>query len=140
MGECGCGNAAFESAFRVRGQNPVLGIERYAGCRDCGTGPAVRVSVFDRKGATEWLVGLPSKDLIPDANGSNSGRGIGIMLWEPEDLIAAAGEIEAAEGTVGPEPNDYESVADWLSDYGHALVSRAMEIAHAREREEAPCD
>jgi hypothetical protein len=128
MGECGCGSREFDKAYQIGKTKTTLGVELVPGCRDCGYGPGVFLSLFDTPD-NEFLNGLKPKKVTPDEYGCNKGVGIGVPVFDIEDLQKAAAEIEKKES--GPAAG-YESFEEWLGEFGYHLVERAIELRRKR--------
>ena len=131
MGECGCGLADYERGFRIKGAKAIVSYQVFPGCHDCGYGPGVAISFFDRKG--EFLEDVPMETVTPDEYGSNRGGGYGRLLFDIEDLQEAAKELWK-DSTIGPEPNQYENLSDWLEDNGYELIREAINRYERRRK------
>lgn len=125
-GPCPCGDFSPDAAYRLL-DGTILVIEHYPGCRECGTAVGVNLSLFPSD-QNEWVVGMEIEPASVDEYGGNNGRGLQIDLLGVEDLIAALPVLEEEYGCgrVGPGPNDYETMADWLRDHGYRLLREAF--------------
>jgi hypothetical protein len=131
MCQCGCGDTNIERAYDLPG-GKVLGVQVYRGCDGCFNGPAVSIMLFDRKGAKEWVgQWVEHEKITPDENGGNDGLGIGVPLFEVEDLRKSAKRMAAQETL-----DEYGDIDDWLQDNGLELIQGAMEAFRLRRAEE----
>lgn len=131
MGACGCSSGNMEEAYRIGRHRATLGIDVTAGCPDCGYGPGVLLSIFDRPDS-EFLDGLEPKTYRPDEYGGERGPrlpGIPIPIFDIEDLQKAADLMEEKHGRAA----DWESVSEWLADAGYDLVGTAMNLCQQRQ-------
>ena len=123
MCQCGCGDTNVVQAFQLPDKN-VIGVQVYAGCSDCHTGPGVIAYLFTPKGAREWVPQWMKREPIEfDEYGGQGGQGISVGLFEIEDLQAAAKEMEVSE-SIAEWEGDF---GEWLSDEGLEWVQRAMQ-------------
>jgi len=120
MGECGCGATQIDEAYRIGRTKTVLAIQVYPGCSDCDYGPGVALMLFDSP-KNEWLEGVDVGHVVPDEYGANRGRGIGVPIFDNEDLITAAKELEEHDPVEG-----YGSIAEWLEEHGAELAQGAV--------------
>ncbi len=124
MCQCGCGEGPIEQAFELT-RRCVLGIKVYDGCAECFPGLAVDLSVFNSANV-EWLEHLKSQRKIDSSvkpneyGGTNPACGIPIPIIDVDSIRAQVVEMEADEVL-----EDYDSLADWLADYGLELLQGA---------------
>jgi hypothetical protein len=137
MGQCGCGDTAPERGYQIKGTRTVVAYQVFTGCRDCDYGPGVALSFYDSP-KVEWLDGVPLEKVQPDKYGANEGRGVGVGLFDMEDLRAEARALNANEASIGPGNDQYATLEDWLYDYGQRLISGAMRRYEKRVRRAAP--
>lgn len=135
MGQCGCGDMNLTAAYPVAGTDAVLGIDEYWGCRECGTPLGIVVLLFDPKGREEW-VEVSGLKLGPafeagEYGGGPAGELFGLTLpfVGQDDLVAAVREGEELKNV---RLEDYETLADLLSDWGLELLQEAF--AHRKRQ------
>lgn len=126
MGQCGCGDVPVENAFKLP-SGEVIGYFVYRGCDECFAGPAIDIFVYPNA-KSEWVRDAKIESYKPDEYGGNGGHGIPIALFEVRDLIEAAKKIGGTELS----KDGYESVEDWLSDYGLQMMQDAMRLFEKR--------
>lgn len=113
MGECGCGEITDYKAVAVG--DAVLVLEIYHGCRYCKEGIGVSLNAFTREGAKRFF-GEDFPELIPDEYGESM---IAVPLIEPKDLLVNKDALE--------DIKNYDTVEDWISDYGLDLIQSALQ-------------
>jgi len=121
MCECGCGATDIQAAYQIAGTQIVIGLQVYPGCEDCDYGPGVAILVFDSP-KNEWLAGVKIQRIKADEYGGNQGHGIGVPIFDPENLRAEAAALEEAD----PIAAGYESLGEWLDEYGVGLITGAV--------------
>ena len=120
MGSCGCGDINPISAFRVGGN--IMIIDEYNGCKDCGTPIGLTIHLFSPKEAMQYLdkpVSEVFKTLPPTSWDERSFGFVG-----RDELVAAAAEFEN-------DYRQYDSLSDFLSDFGLNLLQAAMKKREA---------
>lgn len=132
MGACGCSDFYADRAFRLR-DGAVLTYDLYHGCRECFEGIGVTISVFT--GKSPFVRDLKCEQLTANEYGGGDDCGVYLPIVEVEDLVFAAGALEA-EGGVGPNGEDYPSIAAWLEDRGLELLQAAIRRHRERKRPE----
>ncbi len=130
MGQCGCGEVLIENAYELP-SGEVVGYYVYRGCDECHAGPAVDIFIYPDK-KSEWVRDAKIEKYKPTEYGGNEGRGIPIAFFEVRDLIEAAKKIG---GTKFDATAGYESVEDWLEDYGLQMMQDGMRIFEKRVEE-----
>ncbi len=123
MGECGCGDMNVWKAFRIA-PNTYLLIEKYLGCRYCGTPLGTVIHVVSRKEALEWVAAEEIEELKPDNLGL---REITVPFLDAGSLVKAA-EIN---GMGSDELTEYDSLADVLDECGFSLMQERCRIYEA---------
>ena len=143
MCQCGCSEYPVEQAYELT-RRCVLGVKVYTGCVDCFRGLAVDLSIWNSANV-EWLEhlrGQIDKTVKPsEYGGSNNDCGIPVPIIDVPSLIEQAKELEA-DGcgmTYGEDGDGFDSVADWLDEYGFQLLQGACRKflkKHEAQREE----
>ena len=121
MCQCGCGDTNIDKGFRLP-SGEIVAYDVYHGCAECFAGPGVTFYVYPNKKAI-WLEGVDIEKYQPDENGGNQGGGIAVSFFEVNDLVEAAKEI----GDTELNAQGYDSVEDWLSDFGLDMMQKAMQ-------------
>ncbi len=124
MCQCGCGDTAIERAFKVD-RGPTIGYQVYRGCKDCHAGIGVDLYFYNSEGARDWCRGsVTEKAPKGDEYGGNNGAGIALPLFDVADLVEESKSLEPI--------SEYDSLADWLEDFGLDLIQGALRRSHER--------
>jgi hypothetical protein len=127
MGECGCNETRPYEILDADGK--ILVVEIYPGCSYCDTGIMVSLHLTppDDAQAFDWQ---PTGKLELD-KGQYAQWNYPIM--GPDDLVEAAKKLKADEqfGLKG-----YDSLTDWLEDYGLDLLQTALRLRIEKTRAE----
>lgn len=118
MGECGCGETRPYKIVEI-GDN-VMVIEIYRGCEYCDTGLIVSLHLHTPESAAEFDF-VPEEKFEPGEYGTT----LDFPLLGGEDLAEAARQMKADEYFGG---NGYDSMTDWLDDYGLELLQRSVRL------------
>ena len=115
MCECGCGNMNPIAAYKVGGN--VLIVDEYHGCSDCCTPIGLSLHIFSPKEAKEWL-DEPVREIFKPMPPTSWDERYFSFVGKDE-LVAAAAEFEE-------DYQQYDSLSDFLSDFGLRLLQSAM--------------
>jgi hypothetical protein len=118
MGECGCGETRPYKIVEIGGN--VMVVEIYRGCEYCDTGLIVSLHLHTPESATDFDF-VPEEKFEPGEYGTR----LDFPLLSGEDLAEAARQMKADEYFGG---NGYDSMTDWLDDYGLELLQRAVRL------------
>lgn len=124
MGECGCG-ALYDDRGFILPEGKVLSHGLYRGCDDCYQGIGITLHFWDSS-EVEFLAGVELQKPKFDKYGGNEGQGYEINLFEVEDLIEAAKELWSG-ASIGDGEDDYETLMDWLHDWGLEFIQKALD-------------
>lgn len=133
MGMCGCGDNV-EDRLLLLPNGWVIAHGTYRGCEECHPGPGYGIKIFDSVEHARRWIDVELEAAKPDEFGGNDGGGFGGGLFEVCDLAEAARYIERGGSTVGESGDQYASVADFMEDFGLAIVQDAMELSRKRLR------
>jgi hypothetical protein len=103
------------AAYKVGGN--VIIVDEYHGCDDCGTPLGLSLHIFSPKEAKEWLDEPVSEVFEPKPPTAWDERCFGFV--GKDELVAAAAEFEE-------DYAQYDSLSDFLSDFGLRLLQSAM--------------
>lgn len=123
MCECSCSEVRGDLNIKLKGSDDVVSIDFYRGCRDCAPLIGVDVRVFNAKGVADFL---GDADIL-DVGGDEYGH---IPTFDSIELISLE-DLQAISRTL-PGTDDYENLADWLSDHGLDLLQGAFDLAMER--------
>lgn len=134
MCQCGCGDFQADQVLPIQ-RGPLVSVSIYRGCADCFPGIAVDLNFFTRK--NEWTRGVRMQPtIVPSEDGGKypdepqRQLGLPIPLFEVQDMIAAAKELDADASLA-----EYGSIGDWLHDEGLEFLQTALRIGQKRLRE-----
>lgn len=119
MCECLCGETRGDHVYEMNGR--VLVVDEYPGCEGCNNGPGVSLLLLEKAEAADYIDNLP--DVIPAMPELAV-----FTLFEVGDLVEA---VRQMRDEINEEDYDFEGL---LSDYGHALISRACRIKRTRDK------
>lgn len=128
MGTCGCGD--FDDVrWAVRVGEYILAASDYDGCNNgCAAPLGFDIHLMTANGAAMWGV-EPTGEWTPGEYGEDVQH---LNLFSPDELAAAAREIEARENINLAE---YDSLGDLLDDIGLDLMRAAWKRTRDREQE-----
>lgn len=134
MGSCGCGDFAYDEAYKV-GKN-LMAIQLYSGCGYCGTPVGVVLHLLTPAAAKEWDVEATATFKPDEAYGYAD---ISVPVIHPDDLAAAARSKEFKD-VLGDDIDlsEYDTLGDLLEDCGLTLLQIAMDMTLNKWRKEKP--
>lgn len=123
MGQCGCGDYAPVKQYKIKGC--VVGVEIYPGCDYCTDQVSVAIHLFTP--SSPFVGWQDTKTVMPDEYGANIPA---IPVLSVGDLRAA---FKAMDYQYDPTDEDgYETLDDYLQDYGLRIVQEAIRLCAQR--------